>query len=41
MHLFLIRGLIAIVWAAVFAGASDALTTGVTLGAGSCSSCIR
>ena len=32
MYLFLIRGLIAIVWAVVFAAASDSLTTGVTVG---------
>jgi uncharacterized membrane protein HdeD (DUF308 family) len=34
MHLFLIRGLVAIAWAAVFAVESDSLTTGVTTGAG-------
>jgi uncharacterized membrane protein HdeD (DUF308 family) len=34
MQLFLIRGLVAIAWAAVFAMASDSLTTGVTVGAG-------
>jgi uncharacterized membrane protein HdeD (DUF308 family) len=32
MHLFVIRGLVAIVWAAVFAAASDSLTTNVPLG---------
>ena len=32
MHLFLIRGLVAIVWAVVFAAASDSLTSGVTVG---------
>jgi uncharacterized membrane protein HdeD (DUF308 family) len=34
MHLFLIRGLVAIVWAAAFAAVADSLTTGVTVGAG-------
>jgi uncharacterized membrane protein HdeD (DUF308 family) len=34
MQLFLIRGLVAIAWAAVFAAVSDSLTTGVTVGAG-------
>jgi uncharacterized membrane protein HdeD (DUF308 family) len=34
MYLFIIRGLIAIVWAVVFAAASDSLTTGVTVGVG-------
>ena len=34
MHLFLIRGLIAIVWAAVFAAASDSVTTSVPVGVG-------
>jgi uncharacterized membrane protein HdeD (DUF308 family) len=34
MHLFLIRGLVAIVWAAAFAAAADSLTTGVTVAAG-------
>jgi uncharacterized membrane protein HdeD (DUF308 family) len=33
-QVFLIRGLIAIAWAAAFAVASDSLTTGVTVGAG-------
>jgi uncharacterized membrane protein HdeD (DUF308 family) len=33
-RLFLTRGLVAIAWAAVFAVASDSLTTGVTVGAG-------
>jgi uncharacterized membrane protein HdeD (DUF308 family) len=33
-QLFLTRGLVAIAWAAVFAAASDSLTTGVTVGAG-------
>ena len=33
-RLFLIRGLIAIVWAAIFAVASNSLTTAVTVGAG-------
>ncbi|HEX2411151.1 MAG TPA: hypothetical protein VHJ39_08290 [Solirubrobacteraceae bacterium] len=33
MQLFLIRGLVAIAWAAVFAAASDSVTTGVTVGA--------
>jgi hypothetical protein len=32
MHLFLIRGLVAIVWAAVFAAAADSLTTDVPFG---------
>jgi hypothetical protein len=34
MQLFLIRGLVAIAWAAAFAAVSDSLTTGVTVGAG-------
>ena len=34
MQLFLIRGLVAIAWAAVFAAVSDSLTTGVTAAAG-------
>ena len=34
MQVFLIRGLVAIVWAAVFAAVSDSLTTGVTVAAG-------
>jgi uncharacterized membrane protein HdeD (DUF308 family) len=34
MHLFLIRGLVAIAWAVVFAAASDSLTTDVTVGVG-------
>ena len=34
MQLFLIRGLIAITWAAVFAAAADALTGSVTVGVG-------
>ena len=34
MQLFLIRGLVAIAWAAVFAAVSDSLTTGVTVAAG-------
>jgi len=34
MQLFLIRGLVAIGWAAVFAAVSGSLTTGVTLAAG-------
>ena len=34
MQLFLIRGLTAIAWAAVFAAVTDSLTTDVTLGAG-------
>jgi uncharacterized membrane protein HdeD (DUF308 family) len=34
MRVFLIRGLVAIAWAAVFAAVSDSLTTGVTVGAG-------
>jgi uncharacterized membrane protein HdeD (DUF308 family) len=34
LQLFLTRGLVAIVWAAVFAAAADSLTTGVTVGAG-------
>jgi uncharacterized membrane protein HdeD (DUF308 family) len=34
MQLFLIRGLVAIAWAAVFASASESLATGVTIGAG-------
>ena len=33
MQLFLIRGLVAIAWAAVFAAVSDSLTTGVTVAA--------
>jgi uncharacterized membrane protein HdeD (DUF308 family) len=33
MLLFLIRGLVAIAWAAVFAAVSDSLTTGVTVAA--------
>jgi uncharacterized membrane protein HdeD (DUF308 family) len=33
MHLFLIRGLVAIVWAVAFAAVADSLTTGVTVGA--------
>jgi uncharacterized membrane protein HdeD (DUF308 family) len=34
MQVFLIRGLVAIAWAAVFAAVSDSLTTGVTVAAG-------
>jgi uncharacterized membrane protein HdeD (DUF308 family) len=34
MHLFLRRGVVAIVWAAVFAATSHSLTTAVTVGAG-------
>jgi len=34
MQLFLIRGLLAIAWAAVFASVSDSLTAGVTVAAG-------
>ena len=34
LRLFLIRGLVAIAWAAAFAAASDSLTTSVTVGAG-------
>ena len=34
MQVFLIRGLVAIAWAAVFAAVSDSLTTDVTVGAG-------
>jgi uncharacterized membrane protein HdeD (DUF308 family) len=34
MHVFLTRGLIAIAWAALFAVASNSLTTSVTVGAG-------
>ena len=34
MRIFLVRGLVAIVWAVVFAAVSDSLTTGVTVGAG-------
>ncbi len=34
MQLFLIRGLVAIAWAAVFAAVPDSLTTGVTVAAG-------
>jgi uncharacterized membrane protein HdeD (DUF308 family) len=34
LQLFLIRGLVAIAWAAAFAAVSDSLTTGVTAGAG-------
>ena len=33
MHLFLIRGLVAVVWAVAFAAVADDLTTGVTAGA--------
>jgi uncharacterized membrane protein HdeD (DUF308 family) len=33
-RVFLTRGLVAIAWAAVFASASDSLTTGVSIGAG-------
>jgi uncharacterized membrane protein HdeD (DUF308 family) len=33
MHLFLIRGLVAIVWAVAFAAVADDLTTDLTLGA--------
>ena len=40
MQLFLIRGFVATLWAAV-AVASDSLTKGVTAGAGSCSSSSR
>ena len=34
MQLFLIRGLVAIAWAAVFAAVSDSVTNGVTVAAG-------
>jgi uncharacterized membrane protein HdeD (DUF308 family) len=34
MQLFLIRGLVAIAWAAVFVGVTDPATTGVTVAAG-------
>ena len=34
MQLYVIRGLVAIAWAAVFAAVSDSLTTGVTAAAG-------
>jgi uncharacterized membrane protein HdeD (DUF308 family) len=34
MQLFLIRGLVAIAWAAVFVAVSDSVTTGVTVAAG-------
>ena len=34
MQLFLIRGLVAIAWAAVFAAVADSLTAGVTVAAG-------
>ena len=34
MQLYLIRGLVAIAWAAVFAAVSDSLTSGVTVAAG-------
>lgn len=34
MQLFLIRGLVAIAWAAVFVAVADSLTTGVTVAAG-------
>jgi uncharacterized membrane protein HdeD (DUF308 family) len=34
MHLFLIRGLVAIAWAVLFAAVSDSVTTGVTVAAG-------
>jgi hypothetical protein len=34
MQLFLIRGLVAIAWAAVVAAVADSLTTGVTVAAG-------
>jgi hypothetical protein len=40
LHLFLARGLAAIVWAVAFASVADSLTTGVTSGQGSCSSSI-
>ena len=33
-QLFLTRGLVAIAWSAIFAAASDSLTTGVTVGVG-------
>src|ERR1700761_8257253 len=34
VQLFLIRGVVAIAWAAVFAAASHSVTTGVSVGAG-------
>ena len=34
MQLFLIRGLVAVIWAAVFAAAADSLTGSVTVGVG-------
>jgi uncharacterized membrane protein HdeD (DUF308 family) len=34
MQIYVIRGLVAIAWAAVFAAVSDSLTTGVTVAAG-------
>jgi uncharacterized membrane protein HdeD (DUF308 family) len=34
LHVFLTRGVIAVVWAAVFAAVADSLTTGVTVAAG-------
>ena len=34
LDLFLTRGVVAIVWAAVFAATANSLTTGVTVGAG-------
>ena len=34
MQLFLVRGLIAITWAAVFAAAAESLTSSVTVGVG-------
>ena len=37
MQLYVIRGLVAIAWAALFAAVSDSLTTGVTVAAGSLS----
>jgi hypothetical protein len=41
LHLFLTRGLVAIVWAAVFAMVSDSLTTASRSAPGSWSSSIR
>jgi hypothetical protein len=40
-NVFLIRGLVAIAWAGVFAAASDSLTTGVTVGVGALSWRVR
>jgi len=39
MRIFLIRGLVAITWAVVFAAVSNSLTTGVTVGASCSTAC--